>query len=115
MACGGSRSSEGDSRSPHVHPFVSSSRECVLPSQAAIDVVAQLEAASRQLRGLHRCQVVEELIPVLSSAAAVVKRVMQQKSEQQEFRQSGVDLQSSGGPLRLTLQLLVEVWRLQQQ
>lgn len=96
--------------------------------QAAIDVVTQLEASSRQLRGLHRCQVVEELIPVLSSAAEVVKRVMQQvclpcsfdlnrptfyvlkqKTEQQEFRQCGVDLLTSGGPLKLTLQLLVEV------
>ena len=67
-----------------------------LPSpQAAIDVVAQLEAATRQLRGLHRCKVihqnhqpvevlnvfckvVEQLVPVLFSAAAVVQRVTQQ-------------------------------------
>lgn len=63
--------------------------------QAAIDVVAQLEAATRQLRGLHRCKVidqnhqpvevlnlfckvVEQLVPVLFSAAAVVQRVIQQ-------------------------------------
>ena len=34
---------------------------------------------------------------------------MLQKAEQQEFKRCGVDVQCSGGPLVLTLQLLVEV------
>ncbi len=125
MASNGGRTFEGHPLSQHMCFLCSSPIVASLHSQAAIDVVTQLEAASRQLRGLHRCLVVEELIPVISSAAAIVKRVLQQvytlafnpsishvlkqKSEQQEFRQCGVDLLSSGGPLKLTLQLLVEV------
>ena len=46
--------------------------------QAAIDVVTQLEAAARRLRGLHRCKVVDEVMPALSSAAAVVQHVIEQ-------------------------------------
>jgi hypothetical protein len=55
------------------------SRPCRVSSQqAAIDVVTQLEAALRRLRGLHRCKVVDELVPALSSAAAVVQHVKEQ-------------------------------------
>ena len=40
----------------------------------------------RALRGVHRCRVVEQLLPVLVSAAHTVQRVLQQGQEQQELK-----------------------------